>query len=77
MRPLAYAASSTSGPMKVSASVSARRLDVIVVYAAPGIARWARKILMTSPPRAGTIAFVPTPARYAARMLRQRTRPSG
>ena len=54
---------SSAGPMTTSTRVSASRLEVIVVYAALGIDRWARYTFMTSPPRAGTTALMPTPAR--------------
>ena len=51
--------------------------ETTVVYELPGIARWARKIRTTSPPRAGTIALMPTPETYAARIGGQRTGRSG
>ena len=40
-------------------------LETTVVYVLPGIARCARTIRTASPARAGTIALMPTPARYA------------
>ena len=42
MRPVKYAAIRSAGPIATSSSVSARRLEVIVVYAALGIALCAR-----------------------------------
>ncbi len=41
-RPVEYAATSSTGPITMSISVSAIRLDVTVVYADPGIERCAR-----------------------------------
>ena len=51
--------------------------ETIVVYELPGIARWARKMRTASPARAGTIALMPTPETYAARIGRHATGVSG
>ena len=56
-----------------STKVRTTFVATIVVYVLPGIARWARKIRTTSPPRAGRIALTPTPETYAARIGGQRT----
>ena len=61
----------------MSNSVSAIRLLAMVGYGDSGTLRCTRNSFMTSPPRAGTTAFTPAPARYAPVTVRHRSRRPG
>ena len=63
MKPSASAHATSAVPNAVSKSVSGMKVAASVEYRAPSMRRRTSASLTTSPPRAGTIALTPAPAR--------------